>query len=153
MTMARKLDRPIEIIGTGPRIGQLKRLARKLDINAHFLGWVSHHELRDAYRRAAALVVPNIEDFGMSAVEALACGTPVVGVSNSGTADIVRPGQEGELAEDTSVEALCDAAEQLLDQRWQPAALQQRAQMFSRGHFRLRFRFLLDRLGFGKALG
>ena len=41
------------------------------------------------FRSAALLLVPNVEDFGMVTVEALACGTPVVGLAGSGTADVV----------------------------------------------------------------
>ncbi len=153
MAVAHKLGRPLEIIGTGPMLPQLKRLRRKLGVDARFLGWVSRQELRDAYRRSAALIVPNIEDFGITAVEALACGVPVVGVSSSGTADIVRPGVQGELAEDITTEALVDATEQVLDRSWDASELRNRSQSFSRDQFRMRFRFLLDRLGFGKALG
>ncbi len=153
MVVAHKLGRPLEIIGTGPMLSQLKRLRRKLGVDARFLGWVSREELREAYRRSAALIVPNIEDFGMTAVESLACGAPVVGVTASGTADIVRSGVEGELAEDLTSEALVDATQRVLDRSWETRALQDRARSFSRDKFRLRFRFLIDRLGFGKALG
>ena len=111
------------------------------------------HALREAYRGAAALLVPNVEDFGMVAVEALACGTPAVGLSASGTADVIRPGREGELADEGTVDALVDAARRALEQRYDPAQLRQRAQVFSRERFLLRFRFLLDRLGFGKVIG
>ena len=148
--VARKLRRPLEIVGTGPRMRQLRRLAGR---DVRFLGWLDRNQLRDAYRRAAALLVPNIEDFGMVTVEALACGTPVVGLAASGTADVVRPGVEGELADETGLDALVDATGRALDRSWDVEALRQRAEVFSRGQFKVRFGFLLDRLGFGKALG
>jgi glycosyltransferase involved in cell wall biosynthesis len=113
---------------------------------------MSREELRAAYRRAAALLVPNVEDFGMVSVEALACGTPVVGLAQSGTADIIRGGVEGELADESSVEALVEATSRVLDRRWDEQLLCQRAELFSRDRFRTRFRFLLDRLGFREAL-
>jgi len=149
IAVARKLGRPLEIVGTGPRMGQLRRLGGE---DVHFLGWLDRDQLRDAYRRAAALVVPNVEDFGMVSVEALACGTPVVGLAASGTADVVRNGIEGELAEDSTIEALVDATSRVLDGRWDLGALQNRADLFSRDRFRTRFRFLLDRLGFNGVL-
>jgi glycosyltransferase involved in cell wall biosynthesis len=147
--VAHRLSRPLEIVGTGPRMGQLKRLAGS---NVRFLGWLDRDELRDAYRRAAALLVPNVEDFGMVTVESLACGTPVIGLTASGTSDVVRSGSEGELADETSVDALVDAGARALDQEWDPEALRRRAQVFSRERFKVRFAFLLDRLGFGRAL-
>ena len=149
IAVARKLGRPLEIVGTGPRMGQLRRLGGE---DVHFLGWLDRDQLRDAYRRAAALVVPNVEDFGMVSVEALACGTPVAGLAASGTADVVRNGIEGELAEESTVEALVDATSRVLDGRWDLGALQNRADLFSRERFRTRFRFLLDRLGFNGVL-
>lgn len=147
--VARRLGRPLEIVGTGPRMAQLRRLAGP---DVRFLGWLDRTELRDAYRRAAAVLVPNIEDFGMVTVEALACGTPVVGLSASGTADVVRSGVEGELAEESGLESLVDATANALHRTWDPEVLRSRAEFFSRERFKVRFAFLLDRLGFGRAL-
>lgn len=148
--VARALGVPIEIVGTGPLTGRLRRYASR---DVRFLGWLSREELREAYRRAGALLVPNVEDFGMVTVEALACGTPAVGLAASGTADIVRPGVEGELAESSTREALVEVTSQALDRQWDRRALRQRAEVFSRDRFRLRFSFMLDRLGFGRVLG
>ena len=146
--VARKLGRTLEIVGTGPRMRSLRRLGGP---DVRFLGWLDRDDLRDAYRRAAALLVPNVEDFGMASVEAIACGTPVVGLAHSGTQDIIRGGVEGELAEESSVDALVDATARVLDRRWDPEQLSHRADLFSREQFRTRFGFLLDRLGFGEA--
>jgi len=147
--VAKRLGRTIEIVGTGPQQRHLQRLAGD---HVRFLGWLSREDLRDAYRRAVALLVPNIEDFGMVTVEALACGTPVVGLASSGITDVVRNGVEGELADENSVEALTETADRLLQQRWNPADLRQRTEVFSRSAFQTRFRFLLDRLEFGRFL-
>ena len=115
IAVARKLGRTLEIVGTGPRMRALRRLGGS---DVRFLGWLERDELREAYRRAAALLVPNVEDFGMVSVEALACGTPVVGLAHSGTADVVRAGVEGELAEESSVDALVDATDRVLGRAW-----------------------------------
>ena len=147
--VAKRLGRTIEIVGTGPQLGSLRRLAGD---NVRFLGWLSRDELRDAYRRAAALVVPNVEDFGMVTVEALACGTPVIGLASSGISDVIRNDVEGELAGENSIDALTDAADRVLQRRWDPEELRHRTDVFSRNAFQLRFRFLLDRLGFGRVL-
>jgi len=147
--VAKRLGKPLEIVGTGPRMAHLRRLAGP---DVRFLGWLDRTELRDAYRRAAAVLVPNIEDFGMVTVEALACGTPVVGLTASGTADVVRSGVEGELADESGLEALVDATATALDREWDPEVLRHRAEFFSRERFKVRFAFLLDRLGFGRAL-
>jgi glycosyltransferase involved in cell wall biosynthesis len=147
--VARRLGRTLEVVGTGPQQRWLGRIA---DDQVRFLGWVSRPELREAYRRAAALLVPNIEDFGMASVEALACGTPVVGLSSSGTSDVVRNGVEGRLAEENTVESLVEATAEALGRSWDPIQLRQRTEVFSRSAFQMRFRFLLDRIAFGRAL-
>jgi glycosyltransferase involved in cell wall biosynthesis len=147
--VARRSGRTLEVVGTGP---QQRRLGRIADDHVRFLGWLSRAELRDAYRRAAALLVPNIEDFGMAAVEALACGTPVIGLASSGTADVVRDGMEGRLAEENTAESLLDATCSVLERSWDRDQLRQRTEMFSRDAFAMRFRFLLDRLEFGRVL-
>jgi len=149
MAVAHRLGRGLEVVGVGPLQRQLKRQARG---EVRFLGWLNRQQLREAYRRAAALIVPNIEDFGMATVEALACGTPVIGLSCSGTADVVRSGREGHLAEENTEDALVEAAQRTLAASWDKDQLRQRALAFSRERFLMRFRFLIDRLGFGKAL-
>jgi len=146
--VARQLHRPIDIIGTGPQWRSLKRMAGP---DTRFLGWLSREGLRRAYREAAALVVPNIEDFGMVTVEALACGAPVIGLEASGTADIIRSGREGYLAPDSRIESLTTAGRKVLEKTWDTALLRKRAEVFSREQFLIRFRFLLDRLGYGMA--
>lgn len=142
--VAKRLGRPLDVVGDGPLRGKLERVAHP---DVRFLGRKTREELREAYRRASALVVPNIEDFGMVTVEALACGAPVVGLAASGTADVVRSGIEGELADSENVDALVAAAEKALGTQWDPETLRHRALGFSREHFQTRFRFLLDRLG------
>jgi glycosyltransferase involved in cell wall biosynthesis len=148
--VAKRLGRTIEIVGTGPQQSQLRRIAGD---HVRFRGWLSRDELREAYRHAAALVVPNIEDFGMVTVEALACGTPVVGLASSGISDVIRNGRDGELADENTVDALTDATDRVLQKRWDERELRQRTDVFSRSAFQMRFRFLLDRLEFGRVLG
>jgi glycosyltransferase involved in cell wall biosynthesis len=144
IAVARALGRQLRIVGQGPMKARLARLAGE---NVKFLGSVTDERLRDEYRQAALLLVPNVEDFGMATVEALACGTPVVGLAGSGTADIVASEEHGALASDGSVEALAAAAEQVLSRRFSAAALRARAESFSRQRFRRRFRYLLERVG------
>lgn len=61
------------------------------------LGRVSDDQLRDLYRRCAALLMPGEEDFGIVPVEAQACGAPVIALGVGGALDSVLPGCTGEL--------------------------------------------------------
>lgn len=149
IAVAEKLGKPLHIVGEGPLGGRLRRLAGP---RVRFFSRLDATELREQFRRAALLLVPNVEDFGMVTVEALACGTPVVGLAASGTADTVRSGIHGELADDRSAAALAAACEKVLARQWDRTALRRRAESFSRQRFHQRFRFLLERHvpGFGQ---
>jgi len=143
IAVARALGMPLHVVGTGP---MARSLARRAGDHVTFLGRVSAERLRDEYRSTSLLLVPNVEDFGMVTVEALACGTPVVGLRHSGTADIVTSGEHGELADECSVEALTAAAERVLARPPARRQLRARAESFSRQRFRRRFSYLLERV-------
>jgi glycosyltransferase involved in cell wall biosynthesis len=143
IAVARELGLPLHIVGEGP----LRRtLSWHASGDVRFLGRVSRERLRDEYRGARLLLVPNVEDFGMVTVEALACGTPVVGLQRSGTADVVVSGEHGELTADGSVAALVAACRSVLSRRFDAVALRTRAESFSRPRFRRRFGYLLERV-------
>ncbi len=143
IAVAGELGLPLHVVGEGP---MRRTWAWHAPASVRFLGRMSRERLRDEYRSAALLLVPNVEDFGMVTVEALACGTPVVGLRESGTADIVVPGAHGELTADGSVSALAAACRAVLGRSFDPAALRSRAESFSRQRFRRRFAYLLERV-------
>jgi len=143
IAVARELGLELHIVGEGP----LRRtLGWRSGPSVNFLGRVSRERLREEYRSAALLLVPNVEDFGMVTVEALACGTPVVGLEESGTADIVISGEHGVLTSESSVAALAAACRTVIAARHDPEELRARAESFSRQRFRRRFHYLLERV-------
>lgn len=103
---ARRAGRELVIVGTG---SDRRRLARLAGPHVRLVGRVSDTVLVDLYRRAALLLFPQIEDFGIVAVEAQACGLPVVARRAGGALDIVRDGQTGALFDEPTVEAILDA--------------------------------------------
>ena len=143
IAVAERLGLPLHVVGVGPLA---RSLARRAGPDVTFLGRISGERLRDEYRSAALLLVPNVEDFGMVTVEALACGTPVVGLRASGTADGVVSGEHGELADECTAEALATACKKVLASRFAIDALRARAESFSRHRFRRRFSYLLERV-------
>lgn len=143
IAVATRLGMELRIVGDGPLRRSLQRRAPR---GVSFLGYISRERLRDEYRNAALLLVPNVEDFGIVTVEALACGTPVVGLHGSGTADVVVPGQHGELAGEAGVDALAAECSRALARTWDPRVLRLRAESFSRERFRRRFAYLLERV-------
>jgi len=79
------------IIGDGELAVELKSMVASLNLNnIHFLGHQSQEKLRGLYSVADVSVVPSRrEPFGLVAIEALACGTPVVATAEGGLAEII----------------------------------------------------------------
>lgn len=91
---ARRAGRPIKIVGTGPDERRLRELG---GAHAEFFGRVDDETLAEIYARAHALIVPNVEEFGIAAVEAQASGRPVVAVARGGALETVLDGETGVL--------------------------------------------------------
>jgi glycosyltransferase involved in cell wall biosynthesis len=132
--------RPIKVVGTGPELGNLKaRYAREAD----FLGRVAEDDLARLYAEAMALVVPNIEEFGIAALEAQAAGRPVVGIDAGGVRETVIPDRTGVLVSNGRPEALARALRDDLT-RFDPHDVRAHAQEFSREAFQLRLREIVE---------
>lgn len=126
------LGRRLVVIGDGP---EAERLARAAPPGVTWLGHQPVEVLHDAYGRAAGLLFPGEEDFGIVPVEALAHGCPVIAYGVGGAAESVTHGVSGVLFNEQTVEAL-RAAILLREQlRFDPAALHAQALRFRRAHF------------------
>jgi glycosyltransferase involved in cell wall biosynthesis len=135
--------RPIKIVGDGPELPRLRSQyeGRAVDL----LGSVSDAELASLYSRCAALIVPNIEEFGIAAVEAQAAGRPVVAVNRGGVRETVVNGRTGVLVDGEDAASL---AEPLRDEdfsRFDPAAIRANAERFSATAFRQNLKSTVER--------
>ncbi len=125
--------RRLVVASGGSELERLKELASGA-ANISFTGWVGEEELRVLVGNArAAVYVPIDEDFGMSPVEAMAAGKPVIGVAEGGLLETLVDGETGILIEGMlTSEKLCDAVERM--ERMNPSVLreicQQRAALF-----------------------
>jgi glycosyltransferase involved in cell wall biosynthesis len=109
---ARIVKRRLVIVGRGPEEERLRAVA---GADACFVSGVSAEELRALYRTCAAYVQPGEEDFGIAAVEAIACGAPVVALGRGGARDVVADGVNGALYDDDSGEGLAAAVRTALE--------------------------------------
>ncbi len=90
-----EIDRPLVVAGDGPLRGELEAQADTLGVDATFLGYVPDDELPALYRGAALTLLPSAngqEAFGITLLESMACGTPVVASDLPGVADVARLG-------------------------------------------------------------
>jgi glycosyltransferase involved in cell wall biosynthesis len=140
---ARRARVPIKVAGTGPDLG---RLAARYGSAAEFLGRVGDEELAGLYARARALVVPNVEEFGIAAVEAQASGRPVVGADAGGLRETVLPGRTGILLPPGDPDALAAALRDTDFDRFSPAVARRQADRFSTAEFKRRLRAEIARV-------
>ncbi len=91
---AKSVGRPLTLVGRGP---EEKRLRAMAGSSVNIVADRAPEELRELYRTCAAFVQPGEEDFGIAAVEALACGAPVIALARGGACDIVEDGKNGVL--------------------------------------------------------
>lgn len=103
---ARLAGAKLRIVGDGSVRAELERSAPP---NVTFTGRLSDEQLRHEMRTAAVLLFPQVEDFGITAVEAQACGLPIAARNKGGAVDIVQDGVTGVLC-DGSARAMADAA-------------------------------------------
>jgi glycosyltransferase involved in cell wall biosynthesis len=143
---ARIAGRRVRVVGTGP---DLERLRREYAGTAEFLGRVDDAELTALYARARALVLPNVEEFGIAAVEAQAAGRPVLAADGGGACETVVEGVTGHRVPVDDVRALADAMADADLDRLDPAAARANARLFSRAVFQRRLRAEVERAAGG----
>lgn len=140
---ARRAGRRVKVVGTGP---DLQRLRAMHAGTGEFLGRVDDATLTALHRRALATIVPNVEEFGIVAVEAQASGRPVVAADGGGARETVLDGVTGVLTAPGDVDALAEALAHTDWTRFDPAAARAQAQRFSAAAFRARLTGELGRL-------
>jgi glycosyltransferase involved in cell wall biosynthesis len=130
---ARRVGQEIKVVGSGPDAERLKALYGD---SAQFLGRVSDLELAQLYAGALALVMPNIEEFGITAVEAQAAGRPVVAADGGGARETVIDGETGVLVPPGDIVALSEVIHEVDFSRFSSERIQRHAAQFSVEVFR-----------------
>jgi glycosyltransferase involved in cell wall biosynthesis len=129
------------VVGEGPQLSRLKHLAGR---NTDFLGLVSDEELRTLYQNCRALVFPGEEDFGLTPVECMACGRPVVALGYGGAAETVVDGQTGVLFSEQTHLALDSAIDRVEQLELDPAVCRSRARQFDQSVFLAKIKAAAD---------
>jgi glycosyltransferase involved in cell wall biosynthesis len=125
---ARRAEVPLTVVGSGPDLERLRALHGE---RIRFTGRVSDAELVELVARARAQIVPNVEEFGIAAVEAQAAGRPVVAAGAGGALETVLDGETGILVEPDSIAALATALGDGEFDRFDPDRIRANAERFS----------------------
>jgi glycosyltransferase involved in cell wall biosynthesis len=128
----KRLRLPLWIVGSG----QQEKLLRYLPSNIRVIGQVSDEELPELYRHARALVFPGEEDFGITPLEAQACGRPVIALGRGGALETVTP-KTGIFFSDPTEESLVSAMHRFnaFERDFDPATARHQAASFSLQRF------------------
>ncbi|MDO8602098.1 MAG: glycosyltransferase [bacterium] len=128
-----KNNLPLIIVGGGREEMNLKKQATSKNIT--FLPYQDDIKLRELYNGAKALLFPQVEDFGLVAAEAHACGTPVIAFDGGGAHEIVQDGVTGVLFNEQSVSGLSAAIQRFETYTFNQRAISETAQRFSKENF------------------
>lgn len=131
---SRTPQRQLVVIGDGPDAAKVRARAAP---NVRFLGYQPDEVLCDHLQRARAFIFAAEEDFGIVAVEAQACGTPVVAFGRGGVCETVEEGVSGLFFERQTVESLCAAVDRFESgpRLAEPERIRANALRFSRDRF------------------
>lgn len=130
-----RIKKPLMIIGDGHERKHLQALAGP---TVKFLGRLDDDGVKHYLERAAALVFSHEEDFGITPVEAMACGKPVIAYGKGGILETVINGKTGVLFQERTVEGLAQAVQEFLkiQPSFNSAFSRKRAEEFDRRIFR-----------------
>jgi glycosyltransferase involved in cell wall biosynthesis len=132
------LKLPLIIVGDGPEMPRLKRIAND---NVKLAGHQPDAVVTDLMNRAKGFVYMAVEDFGIAMVEAQAAGCPVIAHHLGGACEIVRQGETGLLYREQTAESLAEAVRQFENRSgsFHPETIRNNALRFSRERFRGEF--------------
>ncbi|HET8669425.1 MAG TPA: glycosyltransferase [Candidatus Saccharimonadales bacterium] len=138
-----KLGVPLKVIGHGPEHDRLVKLAGP---SVKFLTNVTDAEMPKHLASAKAFLFAAFEDFGVTPVEALASGTPVIAYEEGGAKDYVVPGKTGLFLEEQTVDSLCRAIQAFDPKVYREQILRSKSAEFAPEAFAKKLRQIIDDL-------
>ena len=127
-------DKKLKVVGQG---SEFKNIKNNVTPNIELLGYKNDKELKTLLQKARAFVFAAEEDFGITVVEAMACGTPVIALNKGGTAETVIDSKTGILFNSQNVKSIKGAVLQFEDKAglFNPQIISDHARQFNREIF------------------
>ncbi len=136
------LKLPLVVIGNGPEHKKLEKLAGR---NVTFLTSVSDEDMPKHFQSSLALIFPsNTEDFGITPIEAMAAGTPVIAYSKGGPRDYIKPNKTGLFFDRLTSKNLEQTLESFNPNRFDAKEIAAFSEDFSDAKFRSRMTSLIE---------
>lgn len=137
-----KLNKKLIIIGTGRDEKYIKKIARP---NIQLIGEIRDIELlSDYYKNAKALIFPSNDDFGMTSLEAQACGTPVIAYSKGGALETVIEGKTGHFFRQQSPQSLIKSIKDFEGMKFNPYTCRKNALKYDKEIFITKIRHFIN---------
>ncbi len=142
-----QLHQKLIIVGTGRDKNKLLNLVNKIKAtNIIFLGKVSDKRLKTLYQNCQAIICPQIEDYGLTPVEAQACGRPVIAYQKGGLTETVVSHKTGLFFKHQTVKSLCLALKKFDSKSFSQVDCVTNALKFSTKNFVLNFKHTIEKL-------
>ena len=138
-----RLNLPLTVIGRGP---DHKRLVALAGPSVTFLTNVTDEEMPHHLAKAKAFLFASFEDFGITPVEAMAAGTPVIALKAGGALDYVEPGITGSFFTEQTVDSLVNALTSFDTTTYKAHVIQAKAARFSPAAFHKAIRAFITEL-------
>jgi len=130
-----KLGLPLIVVGEGEQEKKLKKIAKE---NVKILGWQSDEKLAEYYASARAFIFPCEDDFGLTMVEAMSYGVPVIAFQKGGAKEIIQEGINGEFFSAQTPEVLADGVRRFMknENKYNKEIIKKSAEKFSEERFK-----------------
>lgn len=136
-------DKKLIVVGDGPEFNKVKSKAKQ---NVELLGYQSTEAIIQYMQKARAFVFAAEEDFGITPVEAQACGTPVIAFGKGGVTETVKENKTGLFFQEQSIPSLIKAINEFEKRKesFDPIVIRNHAKKFSIERFRKEFYEFID---------
>ncbi len=136
-----QLKRPLVVVGQGPELKALKKMAGPA---ITFVPKCDDQTLVEYYANCKVFIFPGEEDFGITPLEAMACGRPVIALGQGGALETVVPGKTGLFFEEPTADALARAVTAADQVDWRPEVIRDHALSFDRAVFQEQLRLAIE---------
>ncbi len=137
-----QLGWPLKIISRGPEFKRLKKMAKS---NIEFLGRVDDAELRRHFSQCQALIFPQEEDFGITAIEAMAAGTPLIAYRGGDIPEHVEEGKTGIFFNEQTPESIMVAVKKFEAMSYNPEYIRSTVMKFDKNEFKIKIKDYIER--------
>ncbi len=139
-----QLGWPLKIFGDGVDLERLKAMAAGVE-TIEFLGRVSEEEKAELYKNCKAFINPQEEDFGITVVEAMACGRPVIAYKKGGATETVIENETGLFFDEQTTASLVDCIERFNETSFSKETIRLHAEKFSTDNFKQQLAETIER--------